>query len=178
MARPNNTAAIQAHVQGLREAKAAFQALPEIVRDAMLDATETTVREIVRHAKARVTNSPSIQTRSLLNAIAWSINRKSGLGKAGVTSGSTTGYFSAGTGVAGELKKRTIKGVIIGSGRKARLVRPSRYAHLVEFGARHMKAEPFMMPAAESQKQPYLSRCRAAGKQIEKNTAAIGARNL
>src|SRR5262245_3281913 len=157
MARPNDTAAIAGYVQGLREAKAAFQAMPAIMRDQLNAATELTLNEIVRHAKLRVAASPSIQTRALLNSIAYTLNKKSGRGKAGVTSGSTTGFFAAGTGVAGELKKRTIKGVIVGQGRSARLVRPSRYAHLVEFGSRHMEAEPFMMPAVESQKHAYLS---------------------
>lgn len=182
MARPNNAAAIAGHVQGLREAKAAFQAMPEIMRDNLNNATETTVREIVRLAKARLQASPSIRTRSLFNSIAWTLNRKSGRGRAGVTSGSTTGFFAAGTGVAGELKRRTIKGVVIaGKGGGAiggRLVRPSRYAHFVEFGTRHMPAEPFMIPAAEAEAQPYLQRCRAAGKNAEKDLAAIGMRNL
>lgn len=178
MARPNSAAAIAGHVRGLREAKATFQKLPEITRDTMNEPTELTLREIVRHAKARLLASPSIHTRALYNNIGWTLNRKSGRGRAGVTSGSTTGFFAAGTGVAGELKRRTIKGVIIGSGRRARLVRPSRYAHLVEFGSRYMDAEPFMIPATETQKQPYLERCRAAGKQIERRMVAIGGRTL
>jgi len=174
MARPNDSAAIAGRVQGLRELKAAFQALPEITRDAMLGAVRLTAAETARAAKGRVLSSPSVQTRSLFNAIAFSVNEKNGRAKVGVTAGSTTGLFAAGTGVAGELKKRRIKGFIVGSGAKARLVKPSRYAHFIEFGTRKMAAEPFMMPAVESQKQPFLDRCRAAGRKIEQQTAAVG----
>lgn len=163
MARPDNPGAIAGHVQGLREAKAAFQALPEIVRDAMLAATELTVSEIARHAKARIQSSPSIQTRSLLNAIAWRVTRSNGRGRVGVTNATTA---IAGTG--GSALKRT----------GARLIRPARYAHLVEFGTRDSAAEPFMVPAAESQKQPYLERCKHAGKVIEQKSAVIGMRHL
>jgi hypothetical protein len=35
-----------------------------------------------------------------------------------------------------------------------------------------------MIPATEAQAEPYLQRCRAAGSVIERNTAAIGMRNL
>ena len=186
MARPNNADAIAGHVQGLREAKAAFQALPEVVRDRMLDATETTVREIVRHAQARLASSPSIRTRTLYNHVKWSVNKKNGRGKAGVATGTTTMTERANF-AKGVIGGRTIrvKGILVaGKGgsastsQGAKLIRPSRYAHLVEFGARHMPAEPFMIPAAESQKQPYLDRCRAAGKHVEKDVAHIGMRNL
>lgn len=176
MPRPNNAAAIAGHIQGLRELKAAFQKLPEITRDAMNDATETTVREIVRYAKGRILSSPSVRTRSLFNAIDWKMNYKNGHARAGVTSGSTTGFFAAGTGVAGELKKRKIKGFIVGN----RLIKPSRYAHLIEYGTRHFDAEPFMVPARDNQKQPHLDRCKHAGKTIERDMATVagGGRTL
>jgi hypothetical protein len=180
MARPNNAAAIQGHVQGLREAKAAFQALPEAVRDRMLWATELTVREIARHAKAYLESSPSIRTRALYNHVAWSINKKNGRGKAGVTSG--TSSANARPGVRKNVK---VKGIVIpGKGGSAltsegaKLIRPTRYAHLIELGTKKFQAEPFMVPATESQKDPYLDRCRTAGKEVEKDLAAIGMRNL
>jgi hypothetical protein len=40
-----------------------------------------------------------------------------------------------------------------------------------------MKAEPFMLPAAKSQEQPYLERASRAGKEVERDMAAIGMRN-
>lgn len=41
-----------------------------------------------------------------------------------------------------------------------------------------MPAEPFMIPATESQKAPYLDRCKRSGKTIEQDAAAIGMRNI
>jgi HK97 gp10 family phage protein len=177
MPRPNNATALGNHVAGLKEAKAAFQALPEIVRERMLEATETTVREIARHAQAKISSSPSIQTRSLYNHIAWRVTKTNGRGRVGISTGSTT--FTIGG------KKVRVKGIVVagrgGSAAKsagAKVIRPSRYAHLVEFGSRKMGAEPFMIPAAEAEKQPYLQRCVHAGKAIELDVKAIGGRNL
>ena len=171
-----NNASLQNKIKGMREAKAAFQALPEVVRDRMLDATETTVREIVRFAKGRLESSPSIRTRALYNHITWSVNKKNGRGRAGVATGTTT--F---TSLPGVTKKVRIKGIVTANSRAKKgytVVQPRRYAHLVEFGSRHAPAEPFMVPAAESQQQPYLDRCRAAGKHVETDLANIGMRNL
>lgn len=179
MARPNDASAVAGRVQGLREAKAAFQKMPEAFRDATNDATEMTVREIVRNAKARLMASPSIQTRNLYNHVGWSLNRKNGRGRAGVSSGSTV--VAAQAGRMGRATVR-VKGIVTagkgGGAAGGKVDRPSRRAHLVEFGARHMPAEPFMIPAADGQKQPYLSRCVAAGKQAEQTLANIGSRNL
>lgn len=168
---------IAAKIQGLREAKAAFQALPALMRTHLNDATETTLSEIVRHAKAKIQGSPSIQTRSLLNAIAFTLNKNSGRGKVGVSNGSTT--ITMGDRkfrIKGQLRLGRNGSALTSQG--AKLIRPSRYAHLVEFGSRHMRAEPFMIPAAKSQEQPYLDRCRRAGKEVERDVAAIGMRNL
>lgn len=173
MARPNNLEAIAGHVTGLREAKATFQALPDVVRVRMLVATETTLQEIVRHAQLRLAASPSIQTRALFNHVSYRLNKKSGWGKAGVASGSTL------------IGGRRVKGIVV-SGRGgsastsqgAKVIRPSRYAHLVERGTRFFRAEPFMRPAAMSQKDGHISRCRAAGKDVERDMAAIGQRYL
>lgn len=179
MARPNDTNAIAGRVQGLREAKAAFQAMPEVFRDRLNWATEVTVREIARHAQSNLKASPSIRTRSLLDHIAWKINQKNGRGRVGVSSGSTV--ISAPPGHVGKSTIR-VKGIILagkgGGAAGGKRVMPSRYAGLVEKGTRHMPAEPFMLPAAESQEQPYLDRCRAAGRDAEKDLANIGSRNL
>jgi hypothetical protein len=179
MARPNDSGAIQAHVRGLREAKAAFQALPVAMRERLLTATETTVREIVRLAKSRLASNPSIRTRSLYNQVGWTLNAKNGRGRAGVGSGSSTISFAH---VGGITKKIKVKGILVpgrnGGAAGAKLIRPSRYAHLVEFGSRSQKAEPFMVPAAKSQEQPYLDRCLRAGKDVERDVAAIGMRTL
>src|SRR3954468_19457828 len=83
-------AGLAAKIQGLREAKAAFQALPEVFRNRLLAATETTLSEIVRAAKARVLSSPSVQTRNLYNAIGYSLTKSNGRGKAGIQNVTTT----------------------------------------------------------------------------------------
>lgn len=175
--RPNSSAAIAAHVQGLREAKAAFQALPDVARDRLLDATETTLSEIKRAARAHLQASPSIQTRNLYNAVDYTLNKNSGRGRVGIVN--TTSTIQVGT------RKIRVKGVIrAGAGgsastaKGARLDRPGRRAHFVEFGTRKMRAEPFMTPAAESQKQPYLDRCQKAGQLTERDLAAIGGARL
>lgn len=176
-ARPNNAAAIAAYIAGAKAAKAAFQALPGVVRDGMLDATETTVREIARHAQANILSSPSVQTRSLYNHIAWSVTKTNGRGRVGVSSGETRMVVNG--------KKVNVKGIVVsgrgGSALKsagAKLIRPSRYAHLIEFGTSRFDAEPFMIPAAEAQRQPYEERCARAGAGIERNMSMVGARNL
>lgn len=177
MARPNNSAAIAAHVQGLREAKAAFQAMPEAFRDRLFDATFVTCSEIARAAKGHIQTSPSIRTGALLNAIGFTVSQKNGRGKVGVMN-VTSSVFVAG-------KRIKVKGIVTaGKGgsastsKGASIVRPSQYAHLVEFGTRNMPAEPFMIPAAESQKALYLDRCKRASKDAEKDLAAIGMRHL
>lgn len=177
MARPNNAAAIGNHVQGLREAKAAFQALPQVTRDRLNNATFVTVSEIARIAKAHLQSSPSIQTRSLYNAIAFTMNEKNGRGRVGIASGSTTLNIGG--------RKIKVKGIIVpGKGGSAltsagaRKIVPSKYGPKVEFGTRFMNAEPFMTPATDSQEKPYLARCLERGKDIERDLGAIGTRTL
>lgn len=168
--RPNNAAAIEAHISGLRSAKAKFQALPEIVRNAMNDANEETVRAIQIRARRQLDASPSVQTRSLWNAVQVTVNRSNGTARVGIASGSTTIMQSTNF-AAGRIQSKAVKvkGVIIaGAGgsaltsKGAKLIRPSRYAHLVEWGSSKMAAEPFMTPAQEAERRPYVERCKAA----------------
>ena len=176
MARPNDAGAISRHVTGLREAKAAFMRLPEVARDNMNGAVETTVREIARGAKARLLASPSIVTRNLYNHVRWSVTKTNGRGKVGISAGSTT------ITVGGRSVK--VKGIITagtgGSALKsmgARKDSPARRAHFIEFGKHdkhEAKAEPFMIPSAEAQRAPYLARCRQAGKGIERDLRSGG----
>lgn len=182
MARPNDQAAIKGYIRGLSEAKAAFQALPEAMRVRSLAATEITLSEIVRHAKLRLAANPSIQTRTLYNSIAYSLNKNSNRGKAGVTNVTSTVLFAH---MGGITRKIRVKGIIVAgkngsasTSQGAKVIRPGRYAHLVEFGSKHMKAEPFMIPAAKTQEGPYLDRMKVAGREVEKDLAAIGLRNL
>lgn len=168
--------ALNAKIRGLSQAKAAFQALPAIVRERMLEATETTVREIARNAQAKIASSPSIRTRALYDAVKWQVTKTNGRGRVGIANATTRISSIA-------LKKTiTVKGTVVSSVRDGKahmvVVQPTRYAHLVEFGAEHMPAEPFMIPAAEAEVQPFLQRCVRAGKDIEKDTAAIGLRGV
>lgn len=167
------TNALGEHIKGLKAAKAAFQALPEIVRENLLHATEVTVREIARGAQSRLLSSPSVQTRNLYNAVAWSVTKTNGRGKVGITRGQTI-LSSLAT-----RKRIKVKGIVVASkSGAARVDQPSRRAHFIEFGTRHQPAEPFMLPSAESQVQPYVQRCHAAGKDIERDVAAVGTRTL
>ena len=171
--RPNSSSAIAGHIQGLRELKAAFQKLPEITRDRLNDATEVSVQQGARNAQANLQRSPSIDTRALYDHIGWAMNRKAGRGSFGVKKATTT-FVSGG-------KKIRIKGIVTANANSAKgwtKDQPSRRAHFVEFGTVHMHAEPFMMPAAESIRGVYLARCISAGRDIERDMTAIGARNL
>ncbi len=175
--RPSNASALAGHIAGLREAKAAFQALPESFRTRSNEATETTVREIVRQAQARLQSNPSIDTRTLYKAIGWSLNKNNGRGRAGIQNVTSTIVFGHMGGISRKIK---IKGVLIGAknAQGAKLIKPTKYGPKVEFGTRHMAAEPFMIPAAKSQEQPYLDRMKRAGKDVERDVASIGMRGL
>lgn len=179
MARPNNPAAIAAHVQGLREAKAAFQALPEIVRTRMNEAIHITASEIVRVAKAKILASPSVQTRSLYDSIAYTLSPTNGRAKAGVADVTTKISNSVMGGIG--RSTMTVRGILIrgrnGSALKsqgARFIKPTRYAHLVEYGTRHSLSEPFMVPAKEQEKPHHIERCARAGRAIETDMAKVG----
>lgn len=168
MARPNDSTAIANHVRGLREAKAAFQAVPEAMRKELNIATRDTVKAVTARARAILQSSPSIQTRNLYNAVSFTMNDKNGRGKAGIAN--VTSTVSQQPGRVGKATVR-VKGIVIpgktGGALGGRLDKPSRRAHFVEFGTRKMPAEPFMIPATEAEKGPYLSRCQAAGRRAE-----------
>jgi HK97 gp10 family phage protein len=84
--------ALAGHIRGLREAKAAFEALPQIVRDRLLDAVEMTVTQIAAKAKARIASSPSVRTRALYNSIIWRVTKTNATGRVGVGSGPQARY--------------------------------------------------------------------------------------
>ncbi len=169
---PNAATSVAERVRGLREAKAAFQALPTIVRDNLLHATETTVREIARGAQARLASSPSIRTRNLYNAVAWAVTKTNGRGRVGISAGATKVHDIA------TRRRVTLKGIPAVRGGRQVMDMPSKRAHFIEFGTKHMPAEPFMIPATEAQAQPYLERARRAGAGIERDMATIGLRGL
>jgi HK97 gp10 family phage protein len=157
---------MSATITGVDKAIAALKRAPDVFRDRLNYATAATGKEIARGAQARLASSPSIQTRNLYNAVASTMSRKTGRGKVGISAGST------------RIGKLRVKGFVkAGRGGSARhsegasVDYPSKRAHFVEFGTRHMPAEPFMLPAADAQKQPYVDRCTAAAKQAEQDLA-------
>lgn len=177
MARPNNAGAIGAYVEGMREAKAKFQALPPFMQQQRINVNSATAAAVVLGAKQRLLASPAIRTRNLFNHVTWKINTSSGIAVAGVSSGSTV--VNARPGVR---KNVRVKGIVIagrgGSAQTsmgARIDRPSRRAHLIEFGWAKAPAEPFMIPSADAQKEPHLQRWRAAGRQLEREMAGVAA---
>ena len=176
----SNGFSIQGHAESLRQAKAAFQALPAITAEAMADATFTTASEIARIAKQQLLSNGSIWTRTLYDSIGFNMNMKTGRGRVGIKNVTTRISNDSASKRTFKVKGRVITTTSSSGVSKSRIVRPSKYGHLVEFGGRggKMAAKPFMIPAAESQKGPYLDRCRHAGKVIERNAAAIGMRGL
>jgi hypothetical protein len=89
MARPNNAGAISAHIEGMRAAKAKFQALPPFMQEKRIQVNSATAQAIVLGAKQRVQASPSIATRTLYNHINWTITKTTGQARAGVTRATT-----------------------------------------------------------------------------------------
>jgi HK97 gp10 family phage protein len=55
---------------------------------------------------------------------------------------------------------------------------PAFYGHFQEFGTATQSARPFMLPAVESERAYHEQRYRTAGRQIEKDVAAVGGRFL
>jgi HK97 gp10 family phage protein len=55
---------------------------------------------------------------------------------------------------------------------------PAFYGHFVEFGTVNMSARPFMIPAVEAERSLIEQRFKVAGKQVERDVAAVGGRFL
>jgi HK97 gp10 family phage protein len=75
-------------ITGMNELRAAFKRLPDVVRDRLNEATDTTAREIVRNAKSRIQSSPSIVTRELFNSVDLSLSRANGRALVGIRANS------------------------------------------------------------------------------------------
>lgn len=135
-------------VRGLAALRRAFKAMPEVARDALLEATE----ETAEHVRAGAVRRVPVRYGFLRSHIDTTISRRTGVARVGVTKG----------------KETRPDGVV---------VEPRRYAHLVEFGGVHNDATHFMLNAAEGERLAYLERCRKSGVRIERNLATIGGRN-
>lgn len=140
MARPS--------IKGMIAARKAFQALPEITREALLDAVEETAERIRAGATQRV----PVRYGFLSKHIGKTISKRSGFAAVGIAKGDETSP-------------------------RGKRVQPWRYAHFSEFGATHIvDNKPFMMPAARAEEHDYVQRAKAAGPQIERDMSRIGAR--
>ena len=146
----------KASVSGERECIAAFKRTPEVAQERLGDATDATTYAVLSRARARV----RIRSGALKAALDRSYNKKTGIGLVGIRKGAK--LIIAGEG-----------GSALHSKGAARYT-PGSYGHLVEFGHANAAAHPYMIPAAEAERDPYLGRCREAGKAIERDMAAVG----
>jgi HK97 gp10 family phage protein len=137
-------------IRGLYEAIAAFAALPQVYREELNIGTAATTTAVEVGAKAHVVASPSIRTRALLTHITSQMNTSTGRGRIGVAQGGVT-YTVERKGTTRHRARIVIRRAV-----------PSKYAHFVEFGTKHMPAEPFLIPSARAQRDPYIDRCKAA----------------
>jgi Bacteriophage HK97-gp10, putative tail-component len=120
-------------VIGAEEAALVFKKIPPTLERYLTRASEATAQAIVARAKTLV----PVRTGALRNAIGYTVERG-------------TGYCQVGI----------LRGVGLGG------VRPTRYAHLVEFGHAGPRGpaapHPFMIPAAEAERQAHERRAREA----------------
>jgi HK97 gp10 family phage protein len=149
---------------------ATLAAMPDVVRSAFGDAVRTTASEIVREARSQV----PVDTGTLRDHINFSFSDKYARAKIGVSAGTTT---IAGTKVRGVVLAGRNGSALTSQG--ARVLRPSHYAHLVEFGhagPHAAKAHAFLGPAFTGQLEPFDERMKAAQRQTLTDLANIGAR--
>jgi hypothetical protein len=132
-------------VLGVKEAIAAFRRVDPVMRARLNDATEDTVMALAAEARRNV----AVDTGILREHLAWSMSASTGRGRVGLR-----------------------PGVVLDN--KNRRHRATNYGHLVEFGFNHrggrrVQGQPFMIPATERERLPFLERCRAAGKRVEQD---------
>jgi hypothetical protein len=165
-------------VLGLKAAQAAFKALPDVARERLGDAAEDTAIRVLAGARRRVASHR--RYGFLERYLDRSMNRTTGEARVGlprraavIPGGAAPG--SARTGVIRRRGAATFDVYGSGSAQGARVVYPSKYAHLVEFGhgrgagKSSAPAYPFMIPAAEAEKQSFLRACQEAGQKIERD---------
>jgi hypothetical protein len=156
-------------VRGLKEARAFFRGLPDLTREVYTDeAIRPTASELVRHARSKLTPGRGFQTGQLQKALGFTVSEKTGSARVGIRRGFES--FKPG---------RTS-----GTGVHSLIHQPTTIGHHIEFGhggPHPAKAYPFMVPAADGQRGPLLSRAKAAGRVLEQKAgqqAHIGSRTL
>ena len=168
----------QVSVKGLAQARMQFQRLPQVTRTHLNEATEATATRILAGARQRV--APHRRFGFLERYLAQTMNERTGEARVGLPR-------RAAVIPAGALPTARITKVIRrkgastfdvygeGSARSARVIYPSRYAHLVEFGHARGRgtssapAYPFMIPSAEASRSYYLQACHEAGRRTERD---------
>lgn len=153
---------------GVEEVEAMLKRLPEVnakkVVETSLRAGAVVVR---RQAKANLTANRSVDTGALRNTL--TIRRKTEVPKFGVMTVTLR--------ASGKLYT-----VVRGGSSRATKARPSKYAHLVEFGHQnrdgsHTPAEPFMRPAVETKKNEAVKAIiDGAAKGLVREATKLGAK--
>ncbi len=135
-------------VIGAKEIENLLKKLPEnVAKNVTLGSLRQGAAIIAKEARARVRNSPSVDTGML----AKSITTRTRKARSDVKSSPKV------VGV------RQIKARLVRKGkRKAQFVNPNRYAHLVEFGSENMAAEPFMRPALDNKGREAIAKIMEA----------------
>lgn len=135
---------------GLAEGKAAIVKLPDAARQRHGEAVRMTGQQIAQAAKARVRRRFGF----LAQQISVSFSPKSLRARVGIVAGAFNLPGSAGI------------------SRGQRVARPTKYAHLIEYGhggPHPAPPFPFMRPSVEAERGAFDARMRAAGKAVERD---------
>lgn len=124
-----------------------FKRLPDDLKSELRVAVGDTATEVANDAKRRAASH--VLTGALVDHIDSKVFGPTGIGIVGIRKGAETVSGSGGSAL-------TSKG--------AKLIRPSKYAHLLEFGSKRQRAYPFMIPAAENNRSRFAKAVNAAAK--------------
>lgn len=144
---------------GAKEIEALLKQMPErIAKKVTVGALRAGAGVIARQARANVRANPSIDSGLLARNITSRARKRSKKGAAVVS-----------VGIARKAAQVVRKGRT-----KATKASPSRYAHLVEFGTEHSRAEPFLRPALDEKGSEAIARIgEAMGKGIAREARKL-----
>ena len=130
-------------VIGAKEIEDLLKRLPErVAKNVTVGGLRAGAAIIARQARRNVRASPSIDTQRLVRSITSRTIKRPKRGQAVVA-----------VGVSRRLTMEVRKGR-----KKPMRVRPSKYAHLVEFGTEHSPAEPFLRPALDEKGEEAIAK--------------------
>lgn len=118
------------------------------------------LRKAVRAGAALVRKDAKAGAPHLTGALASSISVKIGTAR---KSGAIYGVIGPRSDYVKKIKARSglnKKGKRIGSARLAATIKPSKYAHFLEYGTIHARAHPFLRPAWDGGKAGYVEAMR------------------